>query len=522
MAKPTRMPDAEELKSKHWSEIIAGRVVEEKAEPYIVTSGMTTSGPTHLGTVCEFLYPSAIVDELRLMGKEAEFYFIADIFDAFDSVPAALARYETALAPHLGKPLSEVPDPMGCCPSFGEHFLNESIGVMRRLGINPKIFKASDLYKKGEWDNYAHMYLKREDDARRAVAESSLKKVEEMGDWSPIMPICENCGRIATTRVTAHGEDWYDYLCDRDVKYTKGCGHKGRNRISDHRYKITWRLHWPTWQDYFKTSCEGAGMDHHTRGGSWDTVLAVFKEIFRKAPPIGYKFGFVLLKGRKYSKSKGIGMGVADLLELMPPELVKYALLKPDLQENKDIDPTGAKLMALYEEFQSIARIAEEKAEKRAEHKKQIAFRLATGGKISWRAPFADVLMYYQLYRDWKRVAEAAGDEGGVAYLRPFIEKWVERNFAPEEYSFSFQPAKNTENPAAVKAFAERLAKGMRAVEIHNLVFQVAKERALQPAEFFRLLYKALINKERGPKMGKLIEAIGAGVVKEALLAAAG
>lgn len=515
---------AEELKSKHWSEILAERVIAEKKPPFVISSGITTSGPTHLGTLCEFLFPSAIVEELKEKGNEAEFYFIADIYDAFDSVPVTLAAYEQQLAPHLGKPLTDVPDPAGCHPSFGEHFLSETIAIMEKFGVHPKIVRVNEIYKAGKWDNYAMDFLERDEEAKRIVAESSLKKVEEMADWSPIMPVCAKCGKIATTRVTAHGRDWYEYSCDRDVKYTKGCGFKGKNKISDHKYKITWRLHWPTWHDYFKTSCEGAGMDHHTRGGSWDTVLKTFAEFFKREPPIGYKYGFVLLQGKKYSKSKGIGMGVKDLLELMPPELIRYSLLRPDLQENKDIDPTGVKLMQLYEDFQGVARLSEsgQASPSRSDHKKIIAFRLAGGGQINWHAQFADVLMYYQLYRDWKKVGEAAGDPAGAKYLAPFIEKWVERKFAPDEYSFSFQPAKETENPDAVRAFAGKLQKGMDAVAVHNLVFETAKEKGLQPAELFKILYKALISKDKGPKMGKLVEAIGVAVAKEALLAAAG
>ena len=45
----------EELKDKHWTAILAEQVLAEKKAPYIITGGMTTSGPAHLGTVCEFL-----------------------------------------------------------------------------------------------------------------------------------------------------------------------------------------------------------------------------------------------------------------------------------------------------------------------------------------------------------------------------------------------------------------------------------------------------------------------------------
>jgi lysyl-tRNA synthetase class 1 len=204
---------------------------------------------------------------LKRRGHEAEFYFIADIFDAFDSIPTNMMKHEKMLTPHLGKPLSDVPDPEGCHSSFGEHFLMEAKGIMDKFDVKPKFFRMNEIYGKGDWDNYAKFFLEHATEAKKIVADSAMKKIEDMGNWSPLMPICEKCGRVATTRVISHGSDDYEYACDQDVKYTKGCGNKGKNRISDHKWKLTWRLHWPTWYDYFKTSCEGAGMDHHTRGG---------------------------------------------------------------------------------------------------------------------------------------------------------------------------------------------------------------------------------------------------------------
>ncbi|HIQ02887.1 MAG TPA: hypothetical protein EYH40_00535, partial [Desulfurococcales archaeon] len=73
---------------KHWVEKLVDKLTKTRSPPYIVGSGITTSGPPHLGTVCEFLYPWAIVQELRSRGYEAYFIFVGDIMDAFDSIPA--------------------------------------------------------------------------------------------------------------------------------------------------------------------------------------------------------------------------------------------------------------------------------------------------------------------------------------------------------------------------------------------------------------------------------------------------
>ncbi len=505
----------EKAEHKHWSEWLAERVISEKKEPYVITGGITTSGPAHLGTLCEFLFPDCIRRQLEKRGKKATFYFLADIHDAFDSVPLPLEQYKTQLEPHLGKPLCDVPDPTGKSRSFGDHFLDEVRGLMALFGVKATVLRVNELYSEGKFDEWARFYLLHEAETKRIVEESSGK--QEKKDWSPIMPICGNCGRVATTRVTGHTEDSYEYVCDKDVKYTKGCGHHGKNRLSDHKYKLTWRLDWPTKKQIFHTSIEGAGMDHHTKGGSEDTCKAITLELMKADYHIPFKYGFILFQGKKYSKSKGIGMGVSDLVKLVPPEILEYILVKPDLEENVDINPTPENLLKTMEDFQLASQLSGKGAElSRHERKMEIAFELSAE-RLNWKVPFLDVLLYYQIYGDWGKVAGLTQDPAGTAYLRPYIEEWVARDFMPEDYRFKYQPGAM---PASenVKKLLSSLDDGMDALAIHNAVFDFAKAGNIEPKALFAELYRALLGKERGPRLGKLLFALGVQRVKKDLL----
>jgi lysyl-tRNA synthetase class 1 len=513
---------AEEKKSLHWSELLAQQIIDEKREPYVISGGMTTSGPTHLGTVCEFLFPQAIADSLRYMGKDAKYIFVADIFDAFDGVPSVFEQYRQQLEPHLGKPLTSVPDPTGKTASFGDYFLADAKQAMDKLGVKPEIVRATDLYSSGAMDKYARLFLKEEQKVRGIVAGTSLR--EKLPDWwSPIMPLCEKCGKIATTRVLSHKGDEYEYACDRDVEYAKGCGYKGKAKITDHSWKLTWRLHWPAWMDHFGTSAEGAGVDHYTRGGSMDTLRAIFKEIFRKPHPVEYKFGFILYKGRKYSKSKGTGMGVAELMELLPPEVMKYMLLKPDIQENVDISPTPLNCLRAIEDYEkAIGLLLSGKLGEltRADRKRCLAAKLASEseaakGRRGWKTPFLDLLLYRQLQMGYDKMLQATGDAAGLEKLMPYVEAWEKRNFIPEEYSFAYCPQKAQPHAAA---FFAHLIVGMDALAIHNTAFLIAKERGIPPAKLFEECYLALLGKPRGPKLGKLVDALGIERVKKDVL----
>lgn len=503
---------------KHWSEVIAEEIIEKKEEPFVVASGITTSGPTHMGTACEFLYPSALVRYLEDERHKTEFIFIGDLMDAFDSIPQTLHKF-TFLKEHLGKPLYEVPDPYGCCKSYGDHFLNEAKSLMEKFEVYPKILKTNELYRAGRYDPYARLFHEKNRLVKRiAKRVAKLSDIPGLPNWVDIvMPICESCGKIATTAVEYIDGDIIRYSCSRDVGYTKGCGYKGEMKISDHRYKLFWRLDWPSRQDFLNVSTELAGVDHHTRGGSWETAVAIHREVLNKEPPIGHKYGFVLLHGKKYSKSKGMGLSVQEIVELVPPMLIKYALFKTNIEEYKEFDPSGHKLIRLYDEYLRAAGLHESGERlRRAEEKMALAYRLSTNRR-RWKADFTETLTYYQIYRDWNKVAEKVRDKEGVEYLKKYIESWISQKYLPEEFVFTFKPKKIRAYNSELADFASSLTESMKAEDVHNLVYTIAKRRGIRASSLFKAIYLTLIAKNHGPRLGRLIVAIGIDKVKKIL-----
>ncbi len=503
------------VRVRHWSEVIAEKVIQQKEEPFVIGSGITTSGPLHLGTICEFLYPSALLSYFKEKGYEARMIFIGDTMDAFDSIPAQLKAYEEDLKPHLGEPLAHVPDPYGCCPSYGEHFLNEVREAMEVFDVECEVYPAHELYSKGVYDEYARLFAKKAGEVRALLQEVSGRKLPD--EWMDfVLPLCENCGKIATTRVVEIDENGVRYVCDKDVGYAKGCGHEGMTRFSEHKYKLMFRLDWPSRQDYFGVDVEGAGMDHHTKGGTWETAVAVHRRIFGKDPPVGFKFGFILFGGKKYSKSKGVGVSWREILELVPPEVLKYFLFKPNVDENKDFVPSPEKLIFLFEDYERARRLYREGAVTRSEQKKALAYRLSTK-EDKWEYPFADLLLKYQVYKDWFLIEKEFGIR--EPYLEKYVETWVEKGMIPDRYKFEVRFSPVEKYFDAVRELALSLKDDMDSEEIQGKVFEVARARGIDPKDFFRTLYKAILGRESGPRMGRLIKAIGPTKVREGLLA---
>jgi lysyl-tRNA synthetase class 1 len=505
-------------KVKHWSEVISNEIISTKKEPFTIAAGITTSGPCHIGTACEFLYPSALVKYLKNEGREVNFVFVGDLMDALDSVPQSLREFKF-LNDWLGRPLFKVPDPYGCCGSYGDHFLNEVADLMEQFEIEAKILKTNELVHTGRYDPYVKLLFEKrsivKDVAQRIAA---LSGSSSFPDWvNIVMPICDRCGRISTTRIIGFDGDTVEYEDVGNTKYTQGCGYKGEMRISDHNYKLYWRLDWPSRQDFLNVSAEMAGIDHHTRGGSWDTAVAIHREVFDKEPPVGQRYGFVLLRGKKYSKSRGIGLSVQEILKLVPPEIIKYRLFRPDIEENKNFNPSGYSLIKLYIDYNEAADLYEKKGElRRAENKKVLAYTLSTE-KRKWRVNFTDLLIHYQIYNDWNKIMERLDDREGIRYLSKYIESWIEEEYQPEEYVFSLKPEKTDRLNSELADFAAKLQPDMTAEEVHELVYDVAKKWNVKTPELFKVLYTSLIGKEYGPRLGGTITAIGVGKVKKIL-----
>ncbi len=497
----------EDLKKMHWSEIIAKRIAEKKDVPFVVAAGITPSGPVHPGTLCEFLYADAIAKQLSKYGN-VHYVFISDDLDDLDSVPEPLKEHKGAIEKEIGTPLAYAKDPEGCHESFAEHFITETQKIMEMFEVFPEFVRASKLYRQGKYDDYAKQMCEKKDAVKEIVRKSSLK--ESMpSDWFPIIPICEKCINSSKNVVMEYAGGMYKYKCNR-------CGHEGEDRIENHRYKLRFRLDWPTRQKFLHVVAEGGSVDHHTKGGTISTLIAVHKEFYDEEPPYMYKFGFLKYKGKKYSKSKGIGHTVNEMIDLLPIPVIKYALLKPDVQEDKEFVISKETLFKMLDDFKRASEIKKDDEKvSRADRKRAISYELCNVKRV-WAADPSDMVLYYNIYGNWEKVKEKTGDESGVEMLKEYIQKWIERDLVPDRYMFNILLGKCEDK--VVKSFVEKLDENMGAEEVHNLVFETAKQNNIEPKEMFARLYMWLIGKEMGPRLGKLIYAIGIEKVKSSIL----
>jgi lysyl-tRNA synthetase, class I len=101
-------------------EVIAAADRCRPGKPIVCASGLSPSGPVHLGNLREVLTPHLVADEIRRRGVPCEHIISWDDYDRFRRVPAAV---DSSWSEHVGKPLSQVPAPPGSeHANWADHF----------------------------------------------------------------------------------------------------------------------------------------------------------------------------------------------------------------------------------------------------------------------------------------------------------------------------------------------------------------------------------------------------------------
>lgn len=348
--------------SIHWIRDIVQDVLERDPEQYLIVTGKSMSGSTHIGFMKEIIIADVIKRELQTLGKKAKTVFISDDYDPIRSFPPSLT-----LSPeeYMGVPYSDAPDPNGCCESIGAHWTNELKESFPEFGADPEVVLQSEIYKTKEMLDAVRICLENTETIREILIEYVARDfdekqktdyIESMNNWYPASVICPECGRIQSggkgsivpNRVTAYNSesDEVSFKCAH-------CGHSETEKLDKLRLKLSWRVDWPAKWYVMKTTVEPAGKDHAVKGGSYDTGLEMSRRVFGWSGPVKVPFEWVRLGGRDMGTSKGTVFTPRSWLDIAPPELFRYMVLRTDPEKANNIQTDLIPdLVDIYESFE--------------------------------------------------------------------------------------------------------------------------------------------------------------------------
>jgi lysyl-tRNA synthetase, class I len=182
-----------------WADRIAKEIQEkcgEKGSPLLIRDEKTISGRVHIGSMRGVAIHGLISEVLDEYGVANEYRYELNDFDDFDKVPGYLD--EAVYTPYLGSPLYAVPSPEEGYANYAEYFGDELQRVIKKAGFTPTFYRATELYRSGAMDPYIKLTIEHAADIRRIQKEvSGSVKADE---WLPISVLCEQCGKIKTTR----------------------------------------------------------------------------------------------------------------------------------------------------------------------------------------------------------------------------------------------------------------------------------------------------------------------------------
>ena len=139
----------EDWVSRFADEVITTAAHRSPGKPVVVASGISPSGPIHLGNLREIMTPHLVADEVRRRGVECVHILSWDDYDRFRRVPAGI---DPRWSEHIGKPLTSVPAPEGSChPNWAEHFKAPLLEATDRLGIEMSQISQTERYTSGAY-----------------------------------------------------------------------------------------------------------------------------------------------------------------------------------------------------------------------------------------------------------------------------------------------------------------------------------------------------------------------------------
>jgi lysyl-tRNA synthetase class 1 len=496
---------------KLWPYAEAKKVLErhgyDREYTYRFESGFGPSGFPHIGTFGEVLRTNFIMQAVREFGFRTKLIVFSDDLDGLRKVPEGMPAW---LAEHLGKPVSSIPDPFGEHGTFSEHMNARLRDMLATIGggIEYEFRSSRAAYESGEFDEGIRILLKDFKKLEEIIAPTLSE--DTLRTWYPFFPICENCGKVLTTVVTGVDAEaaTVSYECRKPHETVKGCGHVGTQSALGGRGKLTWRVDWPLRWYALKIDYELYGKDLID---SFAVGRKIMRGVFGAPEPASmYYEMFLDEQGAKISKSKGKGLGVAEWLTYGTPESLNLLMFRKP-QKAKEL---SLQIIPRYvDDAIAIARDRTGKPEA-VEHEHDFILDERAGGKayppeVSYGL-ICNLMTALKstdgaMLKNYLGEAVAGGDgramdeliEKAGAYYRDFM--------LTHRQEFQF-----TEGERALLArFAIALGEDLEADAIHSLVYDIAVEAGVPPAELFKTLYHALIGQDRGPRLGSFIKMIG-------------
>ena len=499
------------MTSKAWPFEEARRVLKryEKAPPekgYVLfETGYGPSGLPHIGTFGEVARTTMIRRAFEAISDiPTRLICFSDDLDGMRKVPGNVPNPE-ALAEHLQRPLTSVPDPFDKFESFGHH----NNAMLRRFldtfGFEYEFISATDFYASGQFDKVLLRAAEKYDEIM-AVMLKSLRE-ERRQTYSIFLPIHPETGRVLYVPIKEVNAK------DGTITFDTEEGEEMTLPVTGGNVKLQWKPDFGARWAALGVDFEMYGKDHSTNTPIYDSICRILGE---KAPEHFTYELFLDENGQKISKSSGNGLTIDEWLTYASTESLSYFMY---------LKPKTAKRMY----FDVIPKAVDEYHQQlRAYETQDTAQRLNNpvwhihGGDV----PKSDMVVPYSMLLNLASVSSAKDKSQLWGFIQRYApEATPEANpgmdaaagHAVRYYNDFVKPAKVFRAPTdlereALEDLRARLQGwdgGLDAEALQSMVFAVGKERFDPLRDWFTALYEVLLGASQGPRFGGFIALYG-------------
>jgi len=485
----------------HWADVVAEKLLKS-GKKHIISSGITPSGPIHLGSMREILTADAIVKSVNSKGGDAQLIYVADNADPLRKVYPFLDS--TIYEKYVGMPLAEIPAPDGKS-TYDHYFLKPFFESLETVGVFPKVVENYNSYKKGHFAEATKLFIDNIDQTRNILEKISGRQLPKK--WFP-WTFLNNDGTLTEGNIL--NVEW------PNVTFLNKNGEKVINNMAKGEGKLPWRLDWPAKWKILNVTFEAFGKDHATKGGSYDTGKELSERILKSKTPLDLVYEWIHLKGKgAMHSSSGIVISAEEMLTMAPPEVIRWIVMKPQPNRHIDFDP-GLGLLNMVDRYDKTE---QEYHEGKLEDNEKRAFELSQVKKIDKEKPnylpYKHLVTLSQSKTNLNEIIEALQrtgeaseiDENKLEERVKCINHWIQ-SYAPESVVFEIHKEKpqidfDDEQKKYIKLMIEKLKEIEWTPEsIHNSFYDLQEKNQIPAKNFFKIMYNILLDKERGPRLG--------------------
>ena len=469
-------------------------------------TGYGPSGLPHIGTFGEVVRTTMVRRAFqRLSDTPTRLFCFSDDMDGLRKVPDNIPQQEM-VRQHLGKPLTEVPDPFGTHESFGHHNNALLRQFLDSFGFEYEFHSSTDWYKSGRFDQALLAVLRHYDEVM-ALMLPTLGE-ERQATYSPFLPVSPSTGRVLQVPILERNPD------AGTIVFADEDGVRVETPVTGGRCKLQWKPDWAMrWY--------ALGVDYEMSGKDLNPSVQLANKIVRVLggePPAGFNYELFLDdKGQKISKSKGNGLSVEEWLRYAPAESLSLFMYQQPRRAKRlyfDVIPRAVDDYITY--------VDKYRAEEPAARLENPAWHIHDGNPPDTASPLG-----FGILLNLASVANAEDKSvlwgfisryvpGATPETAPFLDQLA--GHAVTYYQDFVKPAKQYRQPseqerAAILDLLTELEAMLPETEgdmIQNAVFEIGKRHEFTNLrDWFKALYEVLLGQSEGPRMGTFIKLYG-------------